>query len=667
MGFHAGPLWVAVAGNPNAGKSALFNAITGSRQRVGNYPGITVERKTGTAQVGGGSATFVDIPGAYSLAASSRDEQIVLDVLAGRVRDMPVPGVVVCVVDACNLRRNLFLTSQIGELGIPVVIALNMIDLAEKTGMTIDASRLAERLGVPVIPTVAVSGRGIPELLQAVARAAEEKPHITRVPWPAAVEDAVRAISREEKLAEWKCRRLLFDADVSPGENGVLSLAHESLRRSGLDPVSVEAVLRYKHVESLLVGIVTKPDRAKVERRYAVDRILTHRFWGMLVFFALMFGVFASIYWLAQPLMEIIGAGFGSLGANAARTLESAPLLRSFIADGVIAGVGGLVVFLPQILILFFFVALLEDTGYMARAAFLMDKVFSWTGLNGKSFVPMLSSFACAVPAILGARTIEDPKARLTTILVSPLMSCSARLPIYVLLIGAFIQPHTGPFWAGVALFGMHLVGLVVAIPIAFVINRFLLKMKGLPFLMELPPYRMPRLRDVAWRMFSNGREFIVRAGTVILLFAIVIWALTYFPAGRLETSYLASFGKTVQPVFAPAGFDWKTTVGVLASFPARENIIATLQIIYAVGEGDTELAAAMATDRRSDGSPVFTPLVAVAVMVFFALCLQCGSTVAVIGREAGWGWASFAFFAMTALAWLGAVATYQLGGLIPI
>jgi len=341
-----------------------------------------------------------------------------------------------------------------------------------------------------------------------------------------------------------------------------------------------------------------------------------------------------------------------------------------------IAGVGGVVIFLPQILILFLFVAILEDSGYMARAAFLMDKVFSWTGLNGKSFVPMLSSFACAVPAIMTARTIEDPKARLSTILVSPLMSCSARLPVYVLMIGAFIEPKFGALWAGAALFAMHFLGLVVAIPIAFLINRFILKLRPLPFILEMPPYRRPAAASVLRRMYLSGKEFTVRAGTVIFAISIVIWALSHFPRATaevdssvaLEKSFLGRFGQAVQPAFGPAGFDWRTTVAVLAAFPAREVVVSTLGILYSVEEDKEKekehkaLRQQMSAATWPDGKPVYTPAVAAAVMVFFAFCLQCGSTVAIMAREPSWKWAGFAFAYMTTLAWIGAVATYQVG-----
>jgi ferrous iron transport protein B len=369
------------------------------------------------------------------------------------------------------------------------------------------------------------------------------------------------------------------------------------------------------------------------------------------------------------------------------------PALQSLVVDGVVGGAGGVLIFLPQILILFFFIALLEDTGYMARGAFLMDKMFGWCGLNGKSFVPMLSSYACAIPGILATRTIEDPRARLTTILVSPLMSCSARLPVYVLMIGAFIEPVYGAAVAGLVLFAIHFVGLAVAIPVAWWMNKFVLRARPQPFLLEMPPYRRPRLRDIFWRMWERAREFLVRAGTVIVAMTIIIWALVYFPrpaevrerfavqpesaeterlvdAAYIEQSYLARAGRAVQPVFEPAGFDWKITVGVLASFPAREVIIATLGTIYGIGqevdEESGDLRSALARDVWTQGArsglPVFTVPVALAIMVFFALCLQCGATVAVMAKEANWGWAVFGFFYMTALAWLGAVLTYQLG-----
>ncbi len=679
---------VAVAGNPNTWKSTHFNALTGGTQQVGNYPGITVERRQGTCAVDGTTAALVDLPGTYSLAAASRDEQIVVDVLAGTLEGQPRPQVVIVVLDAANLRRNLFLASQIGETGVPLVLALNMFDEAAKKGIRIDVEALSRRLGVPVVATVATQKEGMDALRAAVGKAVRDPARFAPVAWPGPVREALDGLPG--RLTEAERVRLLFDHELgtppSPEAAEAVARGRAALEKAGLDPVSSEAVLRYRHIDALLEGVVTKAEPRAARKPYAVDRFLTHRFWGLLVFCALMFLVFSSIYWAAAPLMDGIEWLLGLAGEWAGEALAGRPMLKDLVVDGVIGGVGGVVVFLPQILILFFFIAVLEDTGYMARAAFLMDKVFSWTGLNGKSFVPMLSSFACAVPAIMSTRTIEDPQARLSTILVSPLMSCSARLPVYVLLIGAFIEPAYGALWAGAALFAMHLLGLVVAIPIAFLINRFLLKLRAIPFLLEMPPYRRPTARGVARRMYFSGREFVVRAGTVIFAFSILIWAATYFPrpesvaeavtqkhpaateeeldreirGAYLEQSFMGRFGQLVEPVFAPAGFDWKMTVGVLAAFPAREVIVSTLGILYASDEEG--LREHLLKARHPDGRPVYTPAVAVAVMIFFAFCLQCGSTVAVMAREAGWRWAGFAFAYMTGLAWIGAVLTYQVG-----
>jgi ferrous iron transport protein B len=606
---------VAVVGNPNTGKSSLFNALTGARQRVGNYPGVTVERRQGRC----GDVLLVDLPGTYSLAATSLDEKVVVDVLLGRLAGEPRPSAVLCVVDASNLRRNLFLVSQIAETGLPVVVALNMIDEAEAKGVKIDVPLLRQRLGVPVVATVAPTGRGIAELKEELRRASNAFPPVA---WPAEVQGR----------------------------------AFEYYQNEG-SPVSGEATRRYAHLEALTKGVVTAADPALARKGFAADRLFTHRVFGLLLFAAIMFGMFSSIYWLAAPLMDGIKWAFAGLDSWTTGLLEGHPMLRDLVTKGIIGGVGGVVVFLPQILILFCLIAILEDTGYMSRAAFLMDRVFGWSGLNGKSFVPMLSSFACAIPGVMATRTIEDPKARLTTILIAPLMSCSARLPVYIILIGAFVEPTHGKLWAGAALFLMNILGLAVALPLAAVLNRFFLKVKSIPFVLEMPPYRRPRLLNVWRRMYFSGKEFVVRAGTVILAFSIIVWALTYFPnagavdeAARLEGSYLGRFGKTVQPAFAPAGFDWKLTVGVLAAFPARELIVPTLGILY----GEEGLEKKLST--------TYTASAAAAVMVFIAFCLQCGSTVAVMAREAGWRWAGFAFAYMTALAWAGAVATYQIG-----
>lgn len=705
-------LRVALIGNPNTGKSTLFNRLTGSRQKIGNYPGVTVERKSGTWDFGGRRIELVDLPGAYSLAAASPDERVTIDFLTGQLAGEAAPDAVICVVDASNIVRNLFLASQVAELGLPMVIALNMSDAAEKAGIRVDAALLARRLGVPVVRTVATKGEGIEALEKAVNRAFENRACMAQVPWPEAVNRAVsylrEGLQKEgvRALSEPEIRRVLFDRQSAVLDRAgvrtdfdtaaLVSSSRDILTAAGFQPLSAEALLCYEHLGHLTSGAVEFPEKRRRTATERIDTILTHRVWGLVIFAALMFVVFQSIYTWAGPFMGWIEDAVAFVQGHAAPLLERWPALQSLIVDGVIGGVGGVLIFLPQILILFFFISLLEDTGYMARGAFLMDKMFGWCGLNGKSFVPMLSSYACAIPGVLATRVIEDPRARLTTILVAPLMSCSARLPVYVLLIGAFIEPAYGAGVAGMALFAMHFVGLAVAVPVAWGLNKFVLGTKPYPFLLEMPPYRAPRLRDIFWRMWERAREFLVRAGTVIVAMTVIIWALVYFPrpqsvrqeiesapaistpqslerrveAAYIEQSYLARAGRAVQPIFAPAGFDWKITVGVLASFPAREVIIATLGTIYGIGadvdeeSGDLRktLAADVWTQGPLAGKPVFTVPVALAIMVFFALCLQCGATVAVIAKESGWRWATFAFCYMTFLAWAGAVLTYQLG-----
>jgi len=709
MSLPSRQLRVALVGNPNTGKTTLFNRLTGSRQKIGNYPGVTVEKKYGTWHYSGRTVTLVDLPGAYSLAASSPDERVALDFLTGHLDGEPKPDAVICVVDACNVVRNLFLASQVADLGLPLVIALNMADAADQAGIRIDAALLSRHLGVPVVRTVATKGEGITALEKAVIHAAENRAVMAQVPWPEAVDRAIKFLGAGlEKegappLSPGELRRILFDrgsavleraglpaqADPQP----LLAASRDILTAAGWQPVSAEALLRYEHLGHLTADAVKFPEQRRRTWTERIDTVLTHRVWGLIIFVAMMFVVFQSIYTWAGPFMDAIESVVARVQEFVAPWFAGWPALQSLVVDGVVGGAGGVLIFLPQILILFFFIALLEDTGYMARGAFLMDKMFGWCGLNGKSFVPMLSSYACAIPGILATRTIEDPRARLTTILVSPLMSCSARLPVYVLMIGAFIEPVYGAAVAGLVLFAIHFVGLAVAIPVAWSMNKFVLRARPQPFLLEMPPYRRPRLRDIFWRMWERAREFLVRAGTVIGAMTIIIWALVYFPrpaevrerfavqpesaeterlvdAAYIEQSYLARAGRAVQPVFEPAGFDWKITVGVLASFPAREVIIATLGTIYGIGqevdEESGDLRSALARDVWTQGArsglPVFTVPVALAIMVFFALCLQCGATVAVMAKEANWGWAVFGFFYMTALAWLGAVLTYQLG-----
>ncbi len=704
-------LLVALVGNPNTGKSTLFNALTGLRQRVGNYPGVTVARKSGTCDLGDGQKVeLVDLPGLYSLAAASPDEQVVIDALSGNIAGDRCPDAVVLVVDATNLLRNLFLASQVAELGRPAVIVLNQADVAKEQGLRIDTELLSRRLGgVPVVLSSAWKGEGILDVRRAIARAIAQQTQLKRVAWPtniaAALADVAAAAAggTGKSVSDADAQRLLFDTNPSTAarlgwtiaqREKTLRSARDRVRNSGYNPMAAEPLVHYAHLRLILEGVVIE-GLGKAGRSAAVDRLLLNRFLGPVLFLGIMLGFFGSVFWLAKFPMEWIQAGVDWTKAVVAPQFDTYPMLQSLLADGIIGGVGAFLVFLPQILILFLFIGILEDSGYMARAAFIMDRLFSWCGLNGKSFVPLLSGFACAIPSLLSTRTIEDPKARLATAFVVPFMSCSARFPVYALMCAAFIGPLYGPGWQSVVMIGMHCVGLLFAVPTAFVLTRLVLKVKPQPFVLELPRYQMPKPRDVLWRMWQNAAEFVSKAGTVIFAITIIVWALSYFPrdasvadrikaanptaaeevvkaqvqAAYVEQSYMGRFGKAVQPVFDPLGFDWKITVGVLASFPAREVIVSTLGVTYSVGEGakadSQHLLKAMQDAKWSEGpragTPIFSLAAVLALMVFFALCSQCGPTIATLAQETGgWKWAAGSFVYMTALAWLAGTAVYQ-------
>ncbi len=704
-------LLVALVGNPNTGKSTLFNALTGLRQRVGNYPGVTVARKSGTCDLGDGQKVeLVDLPGLYSLAAASPDEQVVIDALSGNIAGDRRPDAVVLVVDSTNLLRNLFLASQVAELGRPVVIVLNQADVAKKQGLRIDTELLSRRLGgVPVVLSSAWKGEGILDVRRAIALAIAQQTQLKRVAWPtniaAALADVAAAAAADtgKQISEADAQRLLFDTNPSTADRlgwtiaqreKTLRSARDRVRNSGYNPMAAEPLVHYAHLRIILEGVAIE-GLGKAGRSAAVDRLLLHRILGPVLFLGIMLGFFGSVFWLAKFPMEWIQSGVDWTKTIVAPLLDSYPMLQSLLADGIIGGVGAFLVFLPQILILFLFIGILEDSGYMARAAFIMDRLFSWCGLNGKSFVPLLSGFACAIPSLLSTRTIEDPKARLATAFVVPFMSCSARFPVYALMCAAFIGPLYGAGWQSVVMIGMHCVGLLFAVPTAFVLTRLVLKAKPQPFVLELPRYQMPKPRDVIWRMWQNAAEFVSKAGTVIFAITIIVWALSYFPreasvadrikaanpaaseevvkaklqAAYVEQSYMGRFGKAVQPIFDPLGFDWKITVGVLASFPAREVIVSTLGVTYSVGEGaeadSRQLRKAMQDAKWSEGpragTPIFSLAAVLALMVFFALCSQCGPTIATLAQETGgWKWAAGSFVYMTALAWVAGTAVYQ-------
>lgn len=730
-----GTVRIALLGNPNTGKSTLFNCLTGLRQKVGNYPGVTVQRKIGRMLFGPHVAEIIDLPGTYSLAADSPDERVVVDALMGEMETIERPDLVLYIVDATNLQRNLFLAYQTAQLDIPMVVAVNHWDSARKKNIKIDLEGLSSALGVPVVAISAARAEGITQLKEALAAALVSKPHFADFQWPESVVSALDAAKQalpeglRERATAAILQRSVFDEDRSffarlgaskDEASAAIEAGRQRLFKGGLNPGNAETVLLYRHIKEKVSPNVVFDTTRSASGSESIDSILTHKVWGLFAFLGLMYVVFQSVYSWAGPFMDLIDAGKGLVQEQVGSWLTRWPMLQSLATDGIVEGVGAVFIFLPQILILFFFITLLEDTGYMARAAFLMDKLFSWCGLSGKSFVPLLSSYACAIPGVMATRTIQDPKARMITILLAPFMSCSARLPVYVLLIGAFIEPSYGAAVAGATLFAMHFVGLLVAMPFVYVANKYVLKIPPQTFVLEMPSYQVPKVRGVLLRMFSQGKEFVKNAGTVIFAITIVIWALLYFPRNEevaesvtaefvasqaidlgespetvlaqiesdedmaalldrkilsayVEQSYMGRIGKTVQPVFAWAGFDWKITVGVIASFPAREVIISTMGIIYSLGgdidEESKDLRSIMAAQKWQEGpkmgQPIFTIPVVSAIMVFFALCQQCGATVAVISQETSWRYGLFSFVFMTSLAWLMATAVYQIGSLL--
>jgi ferrous iron transport protein B len=699
------PLTIALAGNPNAGKTTLFNALTGLRQKVANYPGVTVERKEGAWTLAPElpAARLIDLPGLYSLDAASIDEQIARDVITGRIANLPAPDVIVAVVDATNLERNLYLVTQLLEYGRPLVIALTMVDLARKRKLLIDEKRLADALGVMVVPVVVTQRMGFDALRDAVVKAARNTG--ATAGWclsEMAERELAEIIGKDGSAVDrHTAMRDLYAEELPENESRreVAAGARERLSKSNPNWWQEPLLARYDWIEQVAAKSVqggATPELTTTER---IDRILTHRFFGPLILIVVMLLVFQTIFSWASLPMDLIDKGFGRLGEAVGSLLEPG-LLRDLLVDGIIAGVGGVMVFLPQILLLFFFIAILEDTGYMARAAFLMDRLMRGVGLHGKAFMPLLSSFACAIPGIMATRTIENPKDRLATIMIAPFMSCSARLPVYTLMIAAF--------FSGKKLFGflsvgalmimaMYLLGILVAIAVAWVLKRTILKAPTPPLVLEMPPYRVPNVLTILQMMLSRAFLFMKRAGTVILAISIILWALATFPrmakpveaardsaaqvasapgeevdlhGEQLRQSFAGRAGRFIEPVIRPLGFDWKMGVALISSFAARETLVSTLSIIYNVGEGEEaesdSLVGAVREAKKENGSPAWTPLVALSMMVFFVLAMQCMSTVAIVRRETNsWRWPLFMVAYMTVLAYIASFITYQGGRLL--
>ena len=686
---------IAIIGNPNAGKTSLFNALTGMRQKVGNYPGVTVEKKEGRIQFDDGQeAVIIDLPGTYSLTANSPDEKVATDILMGRARHTSLPQLVICVVDASNLERNLYLVSQIIDSGLPVIVALNMMDVAEERGIAINVRALEHELGTRVIPTVASKGTGVRELKHAISRDGLSPGHARRWRLPEPVhkecEELVGLLQSYHHLHSQAALHEAITLLTSP--SAVLPRMdhyapeliehvkrdHQKLDFLGFDRQSVFIESRYEWIKGICAKSIAHTYRSEQTVSDRIDRIVTHKVWGFVVFLGLMAVMFQSIFSWANVPMQLISEGFDWIGRQVSGQMPPGDL-RDLILSGGLAGVSAVVTFLPQILFLFLFLGLLEDTGYMARAAFIMDRLMSKVGLHGKSFIPLLSSFACAIPGIMATRTIENPKDRLVTMLVAPLMSCSARLPVYTLLIAAFI-PNTSILGvlslAGITLFSMYFLGLVAALTMAWLFKKTLLKSDPPVFIMELPPYKMPSVRSLLHHVWERSVLFLKKAGTIILGVSIILWFMASYPkldhatpSDQLRHSFAGRAGLFIEPLIKPLGFDWRIGIGLVSSILQREVFVSTMGTIYniqnaKVTEGNISLRQQLQSDRDPvTGLPTFTALTAICVMVYYVLAMQCMSTVAVMRRETnGWKWPLFQVGYMTALAYSVTFIVYRLG-----
>ncbi len=721
---------VAIAGNPNAGKSTVFNLLTGMRQRVGNYPGVTVERKSGHL-VGHENVEIIDLPGAYSLNPKSLDEQIAYDALTDHLDGEATPDLVVVVVSASNLERNLYLATQILDLGLPTVIVLNMMDEVEKAGIFIDTNLLSEVLGTPVLPMVATKKQGLDALREVLVSTVPD-PGKTQWRLPEEIQQDVSSLADQlaeinpnlsEKRRQAECLRILNSdrllshwESIDPSFCEAVRAARKNFDEREISYSQAEVASRYEWLGRLARRVTKK--QTEVEARRLTDRldnILVHRAFGPVIFAGILLLVFQAIFTWATPMMDFIEMGMISLG-SLVRGILPAGMFTDLLVDGVIAGVGNVIIFLPQILLLFFFLSLMESTGYMARSAFIMDRVMRRFGLSGGSVMPMMSAFACAVPAIMATRTMENQRDRFLTIMVVPLLSCSARLPVYTLFIAAFIPATTlwGPFdYQGITMLGLYVFGTATAFFAAWVLKKIMMKGPESFFMLELPPYRAPQWKIIFWRMIERAKVFVMRAGKVIFLFSILLWFAATFPktdpnpqldarrsvvesnlgslspandadqiallqeelaqianaeaAYQMEHSAIGMLGQLIEPVMRPLGFDWKLSAGILSAFAAREVIIGALGTIFSVGDADENSVALrehLQNARHPEtGKPVYTTLVAFSLLIFFVLALQCMSTLAIAKRELNsWKWPTIMWLYMTGLAYLAALVVYQGG-----
>ena len=708
-------LTVAVAGNPNAGKTTIFNNLTGARQHVGNYPGVTVEWKEGTLRRGDLRLNIVDLPGTYSLSTFSEEELVAREYLLNRA-----PDVVINVVDASNLERNLYLTTELMEIGRPLVVVLNMSDAARDRGLIIDHHRLSQRLGVPVVPAIGNRNQGMDAVIGAVLEVVNSREHLpgpadqcrdagpgpgglSAPSRPARVNygpDVEAAVSRIEALLpdaphrRWQALKLLegdgrvLGAELPDGvRETAAALGAAFAAGSTDDPDILLARLRYEHIGRLCDEVcrqIRGNGAAALSDR--IDRVAMHPVWGVPIFLAMMYIVFTLTFTLGNPLMDLIDRGFGALGTfiTGLWPAGSPSHLKSLLVDGIVGGVGGVIVFLPNIVLLFMAIAVLEGTGYMARAAFVMDRFMSKVGLHGKTFIPLLIGFGCTVPAIMATRTLETRRDRLITMMVLPLMSCGARLPIYALLIPAFFAPR----WQGPVLWMIYVTGILLALGGARLLRATLFRGENTPFVMELPPYRLPTAQSLLIQMWTRAWLYLKKAGTVILGAAIILWCLTFYPkppvgyvpagspvafgqmtdAGQrraVELSYSVAgrVGRALEPAIAPLGFDWRIGTALVGAIAAKEVFVAQMGIVFAVGHADER-----ADQLRAELRERYSPLVGLCIMMFALIATPCIATFAITRHESGSArWALAQTFSLTALAWIVTFAVFQVGTLLKL
>lgn len=698
---------IALAGNPNSGKTTIFNNLTGARQHVGNYPGVTVEKKEGNLKYKDYKISVIDLPGTYSLTAYSPDEVVARNVIIEEK-----PDVLVNIVDASNLERNLYLTTQLKELGVPVIIALNMADVVESSGTNIDYKLLTKLLGAKIVRTIGTKNEGTEELLDAVINNVEKKDNIEerQLKYAAEIEEEIAVVQKliaqsgiagkkvatsaagkksngRDYTSRWLSIKLLEnDEEILKKINalpaaaeivGQVKKSQKNIREATGDDSELAIIDgRYALIRGAAREAVTYNQNDRISVTEKVDKVILNRFLGLPIFLGVMWLLFQLTFTLGGPPMDWIEAGFGSLGEWTANHMAEG-LLQSLVVDGIIGGVGGVIIFLPNIILLFLGIALLEGTGYMSRAAFVMDRVMHKVGLHGKSFVPMLIGFGCTIPAIMATRTLENDKDRLVTMLVAPLMSCGARLPVYTLLIAAFFHERV----AGNVLFSIYIIGIILAIIMAKVFRTWLVPGESEPFVMELPSYKLPTLKSILLQMWERSWLYLKKAGTIILAASIVVWGLFTFPmvdaqgneyesaSVQMEESYAGHVGKAIEPVIAPLGFDWRTGVALAAGFAAKEVVVSTMGTLYSIEDedalADEEAEAVKSFSDRARERSGYTPLTAYVLMLFTLIYVPCMATVAVLKRETnGWKWPLFTIGYTCALAWVVCFVVYQ-GGLM--